>query len=442
MKKKVLLAMMTLAISTAMFTGGSVGNAVVFAEDSVSETTVGTKPAPYTGEGAVTIEAADAVFSEGSSVNAANEEQETYYDEENHLISCLGDNGTVTYTVPDGVEGEYDLYLTVSKVMAQYSSQFFTFQINNGEVFSVPTEVEVSGDSEFRFTKDGDDYNTGVLTDSARFPILSNVSLKAGDTVTVTAAFAARSPKLKGKTYPSVGDLLIAPAGSEVPVGYEDTVKELAEADETDALSGKNIIWIGSSVTYGAHAAGHYSMVDEIANLHKGTICEKYAISATTLVNGDISSYVSRLKMIPQNKTPDMIVVQLSTNDATTGKEFGEISESENIADFDDTTIAGAIETMIAYAKDTFDCPVVFYTGSYCEKENYKEMVDLLLKIQEKWGIGVIDMFNNEEMTAIYGSDQYNDYMSDEVHPTRQGYIEWWTPVIDSYLTQYAEENL
>lgn len=123
--------------------------------------------------------------------------------------------------------------------------------------------------------------------------------------------------------------------------------------------------------------------------------------------------------------------MQLSTNDATTNKPFGEIAEGFDMAEFDDTTITGAIETIIAYAKETFDCPVAFYSGSYCEKENYPEMVDLLLQIQEKWGIGVIDMFNNEEMTAIYGTEQYEAYMSDEVHPTRAGYVEWWTPVIE-----------
>jgi hypothetical protein len=58
-----------------------------------------------------------------------------------------------------------------------------------------------------------------------------------------------------------------------------------------------------------------------------------------------------------------------------TGKPFGEIAVGFDAAEFDDTTIAGAIETIIAYARNTFDCPVVFYTGSYCEKENYPEMV-------------------------------------------------------------------
>jgi hypothetical protein len=64
-------------------------------------------------------------------------------------------------------------------------------------------------------------------------------------------------------------------------------------------------------------------------------------------------------------------------------------------------------------------------------------MVQLLLEIQKKWDIGVIDMFNNPEMTAVYGTEQYNTYMYDEVHPFRVGYVEWWTPVIDAALTEY-----
>ena len=166
-------------------------------------------------------------------------------------------------------------------------------------------------------------------------------------------------------------------------------------------------------------------------------MCEKYAISATTLVNDSESSYVNRLKLIPKDRHADLVVVQLSTNDATTGKPFGEVGESFDLKDFDDTTIAGAIETIIAYTRDTFGCPVVFYTGTFCDKENYPEMVQLLHGIEAKWGIGVIDMFNNEEMTALYRTPQYEAWMGDEVHPHRSGYVEWWTPVIDAYLVEY-----
>ena len=326
--------------------------------------------------------------------------------------------------------------------MAQFTSQPFSFRINGGELFSVPMDCQVYADSPAAYTKDGEEYNTGSFSDPGRFPILKNVTLKSGDTVTVLATYGAKAPNLKGMVFPAVGALTLAPAGSAVTTGYDFTLKELQEQDPTDPLSGLNIIWVGSSVTYGAQSGGHYSMVDAIADRHPGTVCEKYAISATTLVNSDESSYVARLKRIPKDRIPDLVVVQLSTNDATTGKPFGEIAEGKDPATFDDATIAGAIETIIAYVQDTFHCPVVFYSGTYCVKEHYAEMVDLLLKIQEKWGIGVIDMFNNEEMTAVYGTDLYNTYMYDEVHPYRIGYTEWWTPVIEQGLIDFLYADL
>ena len=389
-------------------------------------------------EGAVVIPAADAVFTVGKGVSIENKKVDTYYDAEYGMINCLAKDGEIVYTVPEGTDGVFDIYLTVSKIMVQFTSQPFSFRINDGELFSVPINCQVSADSPAAYNNDGDEYNTGSLMDDGRFLVLENAALKAGDTVTVQATYGAKAPNLKGMVFPAVGELTLAPAGAVVSTGYDYTVKELAEVDPADPLSGLNIIWIGSSVTYGAHAAGHYSMVDAIADNHPGTVCEKYAISATTLVNQSEDSYVARLKRIPKDKTPDLVVVQLSTNDATTNKPFGEIAEGKDPASFDDTTIAGAIESIIAYADETFHCPVAFYSGSFCEKEHYAEMVDLLLQIQEKWGIGVVDLFNNEELTAIYDTELYHSYMYDEVHPNRAGYVEWWTPVIEASLAAYV----
>lgn len=388
-------------------------------------------------EGGVVLPVAEAEFTVGKGVSAENKKVETSYDAANGLVAPLAQGGEVVYTVPEGVEGEYDVYLTISKIMAQFTSQPFSYVIADGEEFSIPMDCQVSADSIAKYSDDGDECNTGSLTDKGRFLVKRGVGLKAGDTLRVIASFGAKAPMLKGMVFPGVGDVLLAPAGSPVSVGYDYQVPEAEAVDEGDPLSGKTILWIGSSVTYGAQAAGHYSMVDAIEDLHPALVCEKYAISATTLVNDSESSYVARLKLIPKDRQPDLIVVQLSTNDATTGKPFGEISDSFDQADFDDTTIAGAIETIIAYARDTFDCPVAFYTGTYCEKENYAEMVALLHDIEAKWNIGVIDMFNDEAMTAVFGTEQYDVYMYDQVHPFKVGYVEWWTPVIDAYLTDY-----
>lgn len=388
---------------------------------------------------AVVIPAADASFvADGQGVSIENEKADTVFDAEHGFIVNIAPDAEITYTVPDGVDGVFDVYLTVSKIMAQFTSQPFCYSINGGELFSVPVDCEVFADSVAADNMDGSEDNTGEWYDDGRFLIAENVALKSGDTVKLIASYGARAPMLKGLVFPGVGELTLAPAGAQVATGYDYSVKLPVELDPEDPLSGLDLIWIGSSVTYGAHASGHYSMVDAIQDNHPGTICEKYAISATTLVNQSDESYVARLKRIPKDKQPDLVIVQLSTNDATTGKEFGEIAEGFDAAEFDDTTIAGAIETIIAYAQETFGCRVVFYTGTYIEKEGYAEMVELLHAIQEKWGIGVIDMFNNDDMTALYGTEQYNSYMFDEVHPNKLGYVEWWTPVIEQGLAEYV----
>nr|WP_295277831.1 SGNH/GDSL hydrolase family protein [uncultured Blautia sp.] len=436
MKRKVFIMAM-IACLTGISVGTTGGTMAQAEENSVEADST---EAEGVEENQVLLPASDAVFTEGEGVGPDNEKEPTSYDAEVGMIRAAAQGTEITYTVPEGVEGTYDMYLTVSKVLAAFSSQPFTFTINDEDTFSVPVDLQVPADSPASYKDDGD-YDEGSLTDSGRFLIKQSLELKAGDTIKVTCAFGCKAPTLKGMVFPYVGDVLLAPAGSEVATGYDNTVKTVPEADPSDPLAGLNIIWLGSSVTYGAQAGGHYSMVDAIQDNHPGTVCEKYAISATTLVNEKEDSYVGRMKLISKDETPDLFVVQLSTNDATTGKPMGEVTDSTDPADFDDTTIAGAIETIISYVQETFGCPVVFYTGTYTEKENYDQMVDLLLQIQEKWGIGVVDMFHNEEMTAVYGTDLYNEYMHDEVHPFRKGYVEWWTPVIENYLIEYISNN-
>ena len=119
---------------------------------------------------------------------------------------------------------------------------------------------------------------------------------------------------------------------------------------------------------------------------------------------------------------------------------MGEICRLERIADgevqrFDTKTVAGAIEYVIAYAKQTWNCPVIFYTGTQYKSEQYAQMVDLLLQIQEKWKIGVIDLWNDPEMQAVSAED-YKLYMINGIHPSLAGYRDWWTPKFEAYLTE------
>ncbi|MFU2400135.1 MAG: SGNH/GDSL hydrolase family protein, partial [Clostridiales bacterium] len=106
------------------------------------------------------------------------------------------------------------------------------------------------------------------------------------------------------------------------------------------------------------------------------------------------------------------------------------IIESKNLNDFDTKTVAGAIEYIICYAKEKWNCSVIFYTSPRYDSERYQSMVDTLKAAQEKWGISVIDMWNDDNLNAALSADM-NLYMADKIHPTKAGYREIWTPFME-----------
>lgn len=203
------------------------------------------------------------------------------------------------------------------------------------------------------------------------------------------------------------------------------------EAVSDSPMKGKTVIFLGSSVTAGYGSLG-VSFADFLEKTD-GITAIKEAVSGTTLVDTKKSSYVSRMKTVDKGIDADAFVCQLSTNDATKEMPLGKISDSFNINDFDTQTVAGAIEYIIAYAKETWDCPVVFYTQSKYDSEHYAKMVDLLLEIQKKWNITVIDLWNNEKINSIT-DEQRKIYLVDHIHPTKAGYKEWWLPEFQKCL--------
>ena len=196
-------------------------------------------------------------------------------------------------------------------------------------------------------------------------------------------------------------------------------------------LKGKTVIFLGSSVTAGYGSLG--VSFAEFLEKTDGITAIIEAVSGTTLVDVKKNSYVSRMKTIDKNVSADAFVCQLSTNDATKEMPLGEISKSFDKNDFDTQSVAGAIEYIIAYSKDTWGCPVIFYTQSKYDSEHYAKMVDLLLEIQKKWDITVIDLWNNEEINSI-SNEQRKIYLVDHIHPTKAGYKEWWLPEFQKCL--------
>lgn len=181
----------------------------------------------------------------------------------------------------------------------------------------------------------------------------------------------------------------------------------------------KNILFLGSSVTYGSASEG-ISFVDIIRNDY-GAMCTKEAVSGTTLTDINERSYISRLKKIDPSANFDLFICQLSTNDAALNIPM------RNIED--------AIIFIVNYVKYTFSCPIIFYTGTYFESNNYKNMVELLYGLQAKYSFHVLDLYSDKDMLSVSKED-YLKYMSDPIHPTYSGYKEWWTPKFVSFIKE------
>lgn len=193
-------------------------------------------------------------------------------------------------------------------------------------------------------------------------------------------------------------------------------------------LRHKKILFLGSSVTFGFGALAE-SFVDYLWK-KDGLDAIKDAENGTTLVDQDTSyhgdSYVSRFKEELAEDRPDMLVLQLSTNDARTGKKLGEISSDDK---FDTQTIIGAIEYIISEAKKKWSCPILIYTNPYFENSLYKQMVDSTLELAKKWNVEVLDLYHDPDF-----KNQDSLYMADEIHPTRAGYLEKWLPKFEDKL--------
>lgn len=231
-------------------------------------------------------------------------------------------------------------------------------------------------------------------------------------------------------------------------------------------LEGKTIYWLGSSVTYGASSAGQ-AVADFLA-AKSGCISKKEAVSGTTLFNdgktkntGELS-YVSRLlsskAFDEHNDAVDAFVCQISTNDCTNDRldKRGVMTAEDNfdLESFDTATTLGAVEYIIGYVVEHFDCPVFFYSGSYFSdgsngksRQNnnpkgseYGKLVSSVKDIAAKWDkrpgtdVRVIDLYNDQDFNAAASDKYYGWAMNDPIHPKKAGYLQWWTPYFEDAL--------
>lgn len=190
------------------------------------------------------------------------------------------------------------------------------------------------------------------------------------------------------------------------------------------------LMFVGSSVTYGTGSYGN-TFADFLEDDY-GYISNKRAISGTTLVTSNGGNYVQRMRdQISPNAKIDKFIVQLSTNDSGQGKPLGTMGTGTSLNDFDTTTIIGAMEYMIVYAKQTWDADVLFWTCQQHEDSRYDAMYYALLDLQKKYpDLGIIDFYSQPQLDS--------SLVENPVHPKLEGY-RVWTPYAAQCLAEYDE---
>lgn len=203
-------------------------------------------------------------------------------------------------------------------------------------------------------------------------------------------------------------------------------------------LRGRTVFFLGSSVTNGA--ASQHQALPEYFAARLGCRSIKEAVDGTTLANDAPDSYIQRLLPHLDREAVDLFVCQLSTNDAGQHKPLGETASGTDPADFDTRTVTGAIQWIIATVGRRWHCPVVFYTNARFDSPAYDAMVRRLKELQQKWQIGVLDLWSDAGFNAI-SPQQRALYMRDEIHPYRAGYRDWWCPELERQLLAYLAQN-
>lgn len=202
---------------------------------------------------------------------------------------------------------------------------------------------------------------------------------------------------------------------------------------DNDHLKGKNIIFLGSSITYGTASKG-ISFV-EYLNTEYEVKGIKAAMFGTSLAGRDANSYVNRLRKLNfVNTKIDAVVCQLSTNDSRFDYKIGDISQSFNLENFNINTTVGAIEYIIKYIQIKWDCPIIFYTSIRGNDSTYKHLITQLYKLNRKWHKYIIDIFNNVEINKLAKADK--EMMAYDSHPTKKGYRYLYTPIIVKQLDE------
>ena len=243
-----------------------------------------------------------------------------------------------------------------------------------------------------------------------------------------------------------------------MPVIEEITLPKYG--DENSNAYGKKALFIGDSIGDGAgdKAGWHYRL-----GWHYDMQVTNNSAGGWILADDDATGLGSIQDQLTNaiGENYDYIIVEGGINDIMRHVNtnvnqcvLGEISTSYDIADFDKTTTAGALESIFYNATTKFGNdtkvgfimvykPTISWIGDWTTAEEY---VDTYLAICEKWGVSVFNMWDDDELTATLRES--DNLLTDGLHFAHDGYdyvdeamADWFDTLVETEYAGYGHVN-
>lgn len=234
-----------------------------------------------------------------------------------------------------------------------------------------------------------------------------------------------------------------------IPYGYIEAATDDGKK-QNNILTEKTAIFLGDSICAGTtvgedseyYGYGWGGLIGE-ANLMDWTNYGKNGGTITHRTSDNTCIAKIADTAIAQHPNADYVIFEGGCNDADQMKEAGLGVISSDYANFDTTTFSGALESLIlklvtAYpmAKIGYIIPQKMYTGyaDYtAEKHIHRQYFDRAIEICKKWGIPVVDIWNNNPLNPKLPTAGTFYVEENGQHLTLAGY-QRITPQIEAWM--------
>ena len=225
------------------------------------------------------------------------------------------------------------------------------------------------------------------------------------------------------------------------PYGYNLQGVNVINKNNTNILEGKTLINFGDSIADGV-SADYKGYAHRIAENNNMVLYDYANGGATIKVKEDSENNILNQVINAESVNVDYVLFNGYTNDCktvsnSTNEEYlGEITEGYDNS-FNENTFCGAFEKILKTLHEKYIGAKIIYVGTHInysrDLNSQRIFNDLAIKICKKWGIPVVNMFEEGGLNSFIGVHE-ELYINDGSHPNALGYDKYYVPIVESKM--------